>query len=152
MNIAIIGGGGGASNAANVIRKLDKDARIDIFTNRGEIGNLPCEIPFVLKGTLPSWESSFAFRDKFYKERNIQVHLNTEVTELIRADKRLVAGGETYEYDKAILDLGAIPSIPQISGIQSIHMLLTLFKVISMSHVMDMFCFLNFTIQVGDSI
>ena len=117
MRVCIVGGGGGASNAANVIRRLDKEAQIDIFTNRGEIGNLPCEIPFVLKGTLPSWESSFAFRDKFYQERNIQVHLNTEVTEIIRAEKRLVAGGETHHYDKAILDLGAVPAIPSIPGL-----------------------------------
>jgi NADH oxidase (H2O2-forming) len=117
LKVCIVGGGGGASNAANVIRSLDRQAQIDIFTNRGEIGNLPCEIPFVLKGTLPSWESSFAFRDKFYEERNIKVHLDTEVTEIVRQEKRLMAGGESYNYDKAILDLGAIPVIPPIPGL-----------------------------------
>ena len=117
MRICIVGGGGGASNAANVIRSLDRQAHIDIFTNRGEIGNLPCEIPFVLKGTLPSWESSFAFRDKFYEERNIQVHRNTEVTEILRKEKRLTAGGENHNYDKVILDLGAIPVTPPVPGL-----------------------------------
>ena len=117
MRICIVGGGGGASNAANVIRSLDRQAHIDIFTNRDEIGNLPCEIPFVLKGTLPSWESSFAFRGKFYEERNIEVHLNTEVTEILRKEKRLTAGGENYTYDKAILDLGAAPVIPPLPGL-----------------------------------
>jgi NADH oxidase (H2O2-forming) len=117
LRVCIVGGGGGASNAANVIRTLDREARIDIFTNRGEIGNLPCEIPFVLRGTLPSWESSFAFRDRFYKERDIEVHLNTEVTEIITEEKRLTAGGESHDYDKAILDLGATPLIPSIPGL-----------------------------------
>ena len=117
MKVCIVGGGGGASNAANVIRSLDGQAQIDIFTNRDEIGNLPCEIPFVLKGTLSSWESSFAFRDKFYEERNIKVHLDTEVTEIVRQEKRLMAGGKSYNYDKAILDLGAIPVIPPIPGL-----------------------------------
>jgi NADPH-dependent 2,4-dienoyl-CoA reductase/sulfur reductase-like enzyme len=117
LKVCIIGGGGGASNAANIIRNLDKQARIDIFTNRGEIGNLPCEIPFVLKGTLPSWESSFAFKEKFYKERNIEVHRNTEVTEILREEKRLTTGGANYNYDKAILDLGAIPVIPPLLGL-----------------------------------
>jgi len=117
LRVGIVGGGGGASNAANVIRSLDKEAQIDIFTNRGEIGNLPCEIPFVLRGTLPSWESSFAFRDKFYQERNIEVHLNTEVTEIVREEKRLIAGGESHNYDKAILNLGATPLIPSIPGL-----------------------------------
>jgi NADH oxidase (H2O2-forming) len=117
LKVCIVGGGGGASNTANVIRSLDKQARIDIFTNRGEMGNLPCEIPFVLKGVLPSWESSFAFKDKFYRERNIEVHLNTEVTEIIREEKRLIAGGNSHSYDKAILDLGATPIIPPTPGL-----------------------------------
>jgi NADH oxidase (H2O2-forming) len=117
MKVCIVGGGGGASNAANIIRSLDKEARIDIFTNRGEIGNLPCEIPFVLKGTLPSWESSFAFRDRFYKERDIGVHLDTEVTEILREEKCIVAGGESYQYDKVVLDTGATPVIPPIPGL-----------------------------------
>jgi len=117
MKVCIVGGGGGASNAANVIRRLDKGAQSDIFTDRAEIGNQPCEIPFVLKGDLPSWNDTFVFRQKFYSERDINVHLNTEVTEIIRSEKRLIAGGESYSYDKLILDLGAIPTIPPIPGI-----------------------------------
>lgn len=117
MKICIVGGGGGATNAANVIRSLDKEARIDIFTNREDIGNLPCEIPFVIKGALPSWESSFAFREKFYKERNINVHFNSEVSEIIRQEKRLVVAGNSYAYDKIVLDLGSIPDIPSIPGL-----------------------------------
>jgi len=117
LRVCIVGGGGGASNAANVIRSLDRQAQIDIFTNRGEIGNLPCEIPFVLRGTLPSWESSFAFRDRFYKERGIEVHLNTEVTEINREEKTLTDGGQSHHYDKVILDLGATPIIPPIPGL-----------------------------------
>ena len=50
MKVSIVGGGGGASNAANVIRRLDKEAQIAIFTDRAEIGTQPCEIPFVLNG------------------------------------------------------------------------------------------------------
>jgi len=117
MKVCIVGGGGGASNAANVIRLLDKEAQIDIFTKRSYIGIQPCEIPFALGGFLSSWDDTFVFREKFYKERDIHVHLNTEVTEIITDKKYLVAGGERYKYDKAILDLGATPAIPPIPGI-----------------------------------
>jgi len=117
MKVCIVGGGGGANNAANVTRSLDKDAQIDIFTTRDEIGYIPCEIPFVLRGVVPSWEDSFAFREKFYQQRNITVHLNTEVTDILRKEKRLVAGGNTYDYDKVILDLGGSPTIPPIPGL-----------------------------------
>ena len=117
MRIAIVGGGGAASNAANVIRRLDKDARIDIFTDRPEIGTQPCEIPFVLSGCLPSWDDTFVFRKKFYDERNISVHFDTLVTRLERSERRLFAGTESYEYAKLILDLGAVPTIPAIPGV-----------------------------------
>jgi len=117
MKVCIIGGGGGASNAANVIRQLDKEAQIDIFTKRSNIGIQPCEIPFVLNGFLPSWEDTYVFREKFYRERNINVYLSTEVTEIVRDRKYLIAGGKSYNYDKAILDLGAIPIVPPFSGI-----------------------------------
>jgi len=119
MKVCIVGGGGGASNAGDVIRRLDTQAQIDIFTNRDEIGNQPCEIPFVLRGDLPSWEDTFVFREKYYSQRDINVHLNTEVTEIIREEKRLVAGGQSYDYDKAILDLGAIPIVPPIPGVDA---------------------------------
>ena len=117
MNVCIVGGGGGASNAANVIRRLDREARIDIFTDRAEIGNQPCEIPFVLKGDLPSWDDTVVFKKKFYSERDINVHFNTDVTELIRPEKRITAGGESYGYDKLILALGATPTVPYFSGL-----------------------------------
>jgi len=117
MKVCIVGGGGGASNAANVIRRLDKEAQIDIFTKRGYIGIQPCEIPFVLGGFLPSWDDTYVFREKFYRERDVNVHLSTEVTEIVRDKKVLLAGGKIYNYDKAILDLGATPAISPIPGI-----------------------------------
>ncbi len=117
MRVCIVGGGGGANNAANVIRRLDKEAQIDLFDKRSEIGHEPCEIPYVLSGFLPSWQDSFVFRPKFYNERNINVHLNTEVTDIITEEKRLIAGGESYSYDKAILDLSSTPTIPPVQGL-----------------------------------
>jgi NADH oxidase (H2O2-forming) len=117
MKVCIVGGGGGASNAANVIRRLDSEAQIDIFTMRDYIGTQPCEIPFVLEGFLPTWEDTYVFRERFYKERNINVHLATEVTEIIRTEKRIIAGGESYGYEKLILDMGALPQVPSIPGV-----------------------------------
>jgi len=117
MRVCVIGGGGGASNAANVIRRLDEEAQIDLFNKRSEMGHQPCEIPYVLRGLLSSWQDTFVFNQKFYDERNINVHLNTEVTDIIREEKSLIAGGEIYRYDKAILDLGSISVTPPIPGL-----------------------------------
>jgi len=116
MKVCIIGGGAGGRSAAGRIRQLDKKAQIDILTKQSEIGYAPCELPFVLRGSTVSWDDIF-YPGNFFDERQINVHMNTEVTEILKQEKRIVSGGESYTYDKAILSLGAIPSIPPIPGL-----------------------------------
>jgi NADH oxidase (H2O2-forming) len=116
MKVCIIGGGAGGRNASGRIRQLDKEAQIDVFTKQDEVGYAPCELPFVLRGNTVTWEDIF-YPGDFFKERQINVHFNTEVTNILRQEKRIIAGGESYAYDKVILSLGAIPSIPPIPGL-----------------------------------
>jgi len=116
MKVCIIGGGAGGRSASGRIRQLDKEAQIDVFTNQSEIGYAPCELPFVLRGSIVTWEDIF-YPGDFFKERQINLHVNTEVTDILREEKLIIAGGESYAYDKAILSLGAIPSIPPIPGL-----------------------------------
>jgi NADH oxidase (H2O2-forming) len=115
MKVCIIGAGAGGRSASGRIRQLDKQAQIDIFSTQSEIGYAPCEPPFVLKG-VSRWDDIF-YPGKFFEERNVTVHLNTEVTDILREGKRIVAGGESYPYDKLILSPGAVPSIPPIPGL-----------------------------------
>jgi NADH oxidase (H2O2-forming) len=116
MRICIVGGGGGASNAANMARRLDREAQIDIFTDRPDIGHQPCEIPFALSGYLRSWDDIYVFRRKFYDQRGISVHFDTRVTKIVPNEKRLLCGTDSHSYDKLILDLGAVPATPAIPG------------------------------------
>jgi len=115
MKVCIIGAGAGGRSASGRIRKLDKQAQIDIFSTQSEIGYAPCEPPFVLRG-VARWDDIF-YPGKFFEERNITVHLSTEVTDILRKEKRIVAGGQSYSYDKLILSPGAVPSIPPIPGL-----------------------------------
>jgi len=116
MRVCIVGGGGGASNAANMARRLDGEAQIDIFTDRSDIGYQPCEIPFVLSGYLPSWDDIYVFKQKFYAQREIEVHFDTRVTRIAPEEKLLFCGAGSQSYDKLILDLGAVPVTPAIPG------------------------------------
>jgi len=115
MKVCIIGAGAGGRGASGRIRQLDKQAQIDIFSTQSEIGYAPCEPPFVLRG-VARWDDIF-YPGKFFEERNITVHLSTEVTDILREEKRIIAGGKSYPYDKIILSPGAIPSIPPIPGL-----------------------------------
>ena len=115
MKVCIIGAGAGGRSASGRIRQLDKQAQIDIFSTQSEIGYAPCEPPFVLKG-VSRWDDIF-YPGKFFEERNITVHLSTEVTDILRKEKLIIAGGKHYPYDKLILSPGTVPSVPPIPGL-----------------------------------
>jgi NADH oxidase (H2O2-forming) len=115
MKVCIIGAGAGGRSASGRIRQMDKQAQIDIFSTQSEIGYAPCEPPFVLRG-VGSWDNIF-YPGNFFEDRKITVHLNTEVTDILRKEKRIIAGGNSYSYDKLVLSPGAVPSIPPIPGI-----------------------------------
>jgi len=115
MRVCIIGAGAGGRSASGRIRELDKQAQIDIFSTQSEIGYAPCEPPFVLRG-IACWDDIF-YPGKFFEKRNITVHLSTEVTDILRKEKRIIAGGKSYPYDRLLLSPGAIPSIPLIPGL-----------------------------------
>jgi len=115
MRVCIVGAGAGGRSASGRIRELDKQAQIDIFSTQSEIGYAPCEPPFVLRG-VASWDDIF-YPGKFFDKRNINVHLSTEVTDILRKEKRIIAGGKSYPYDRLLLSPGAIPSVPPIPGL-----------------------------------
>jgi NADH oxidase (H2O2-forming) len=119
MRVCIIGAGDGGAIAANEIRRRDSEAQIDIFSKRASLGCPPCEMPLVMSGTVATWDELVrGFRqNSFWHKRNINLHLNTEVTDIIRHEKRIVTKGEEYAYDKLILALGATPSIPSFPGL-----------------------------------
>lgn len=116
MKVCIIGGGAGGRSASRRIRQLDKETQIDVFTKQSEVGYAPCELPFVLRGNIVTWDDIF-YPGNFFKEKEINVHFNTEVTDILRQEKCIIAGGENYSYDKAILSLGAVPTTPPIPGL-----------------------------------
>ena len=119
MKICIVGAGDAGAVAALQIRRLDSKAEIDIFSKRAELGCPPCEMPLVLGGAVGHWEELIrGLRTRsFYEKRNINIHLNSEVTDIFRKGSYIIAEGRRYEYDKLILALGATPSIPSFPGL-----------------------------------
>jgi len=121
MKVCIIGAGDAGAIAALQVRRLNSEAQVDVFSKREELGCNPCEIPLVLSGIVNKWEDLYrGYRvTPFYEKRNIKLHLNTEVTDILRDERKIIANGETYDYDKAILAMGATPTIPPFSGLDN---------------------------------
>ena len=119
MKVCVIGTGDGGSTAANQLRRLASDVQIDSFSQRAELGVPPCEMPLVIGGTVATWDELVrGFRqNSFWEKRSIGMHLNTEVAEIVKEEKYLIADSKKYSYDKLILALGATPSIPSFPGL-----------------------------------
>jgi NADPH-dependent 2,4-dienoyl-CoA reductase/sulfur reductase-like enzyme len=119
MRVCIVGAGDGGSMAAIQVRRLDRDAQIDIFSKRAGLGCPPCEMPLVVGGTVAGWDELIrGFRqDSFWEKVNVSVHLNTEVADIAREKRCIIADGKEYSYDKLILALGATPVIPAFPGL-----------------------------------
>lgn len=119
MKVGIIGTGDGGSTAASQVRRLDSETQIDAFSSRNMLGIPPCEMPLVLGGSIATWDELVrGFRqNSFWEKREINLNLNTTVTEIIRQDKYIVADGKKYSYDKLILALGSAPTIPDFPGL-----------------------------------
>jgi NADPH-dependent 2,4-dienoyl-CoA reductase/sulfur reductase-like enzyme len=119
MKVCIIGAGDAGAIAALQTRRLNSEAQIDVFNRREELGCNPCEIPLVLRGSVSKWEDLYrGYRvTPFYEKRNIRLHLNSEVTDMLRDKKKIIANDHEYSYDKAILALGTTPSIPCFAGL-----------------------------------
>jgi NADPH-dependent 2,4-dienoyl-CoA reductase/sulfur reductase-like enzyme len=118
MKACIVGAGDAGAIATLQVHRLDSEARIDVFSKRQELGCNPCEMPLVLSGIVSKWEDLMrGYRvTSFYEKRNIKLHLNTEVTDILKSEKKLIANGKTYGYDKVILALGAAPTVPILQG------------------------------------
>jgi NADPH-dependent 2,4-dienoyl-CoA reductase/sulfur reductase-like enzyme len=119
MKVCIIGSGDAGAIAALQVRRLNSEAQIDVFSRRAELGCNPCEIPLVLSGIVSKWEALYrGYRvTPFYEKRNIRLHLNSEVTDILRDKRKITANGQEYGYDKAILALGTTPIIPSFPGL-----------------------------------
>ncbi|MFC1934961.1 FAD-dependent oxidoreductase, partial [Chloroflexota bacterium] len=93
MKVCIIGSGNGGLTAAVQVRQLNRDVQIDIFSKRADMGCSPCEMPLLIGGVLTNWDELVRGfrRGSFWEKRNVSVHLSTEVTDIDRKGKCIIA-------------------------------------------------------------
>ena len=84
MKVVIVGGGAGGISTASNIRKLDQNIEITVLTRDNKVAYSPCAIPYVLSGTIESFDDIIMRTPEDYKEKNIDVITEVEVTEVDR--------------------------------------------------------------------
>lgn len=121
MKVVIVGGGAGGMSTASNIRKLDKDIEITVITRDNKVAYSPCAIPYVLSGAIESFDDIVMRTPEDYKNKNIDVIVEAEVTAVDSKVKTVTYqkdGEETVlDYDKLVLATGGNPFIPPMQGV-----------------------------------
>jgi len=116
MRVIVVGNGIAGVMCSKFLRDRGLQADIDIFTDeKYDYYPRPNLIEF-LAGRIPE-NRLFAFKEEWYLEKNLNVHLETPVHSIVSEEGKLVTGGEKEEkYDILVLANGSRPFIPPIQG------------------------------------
>lgn len=111
MRVVIIGAGAAGLTLASKIRRNDDKTEIIIFTKGEDIAYSPCAIPLVLGGCIESFDDIIMHDADYYLDKNIQIHLSTNVTSVDSKNKTITfendENTEKLEYDKLVLATGS---------------------------------------------
>lgn len=111
----IIGNGIAANTAAENIRKTDPEGSVTMFSREQHYFYYTPALPELISGE-KEINSITIHNEKWYQSNQIEIHLNTTVTEIDPASKTVTAGGNRYSYDKLLLATGGFSFVPPISG------------------------------------
>lgn len=121
MKVVITGGGAAGASCATRLRRLDENIEILILEKTNEVSIANCGLPYYCSGVIKERGKILVSTPLRFKTMfNIDVKLNTEVTQINRNEKFvLTKDGEKIYYDKLVLSQGASPIKPPINGINN---------------------------------
>lgn len=115
----IIGNSAAGISAAEEIRRRDKDAKVIMLSSEDYPAYCRCLISYYLAKEIK--EEKIALRPQsFYKDNNIELLLNKEVTRVDPRKSRVILADKTQiNYDALLIATGASPKFPEnIKGIK----------------------------------
>lgn len=123
MKVIIVGGVAGGAGTAARLRRNDEHAQIIMLEKGPYISFANCGLPYYIGGIIEDKEELQLQTPESFNERfNVDVRVNSEVTEVDTQDKKVTVTnhqtGEVYTetYDSLVLSPGARPIRPRIEG------------------------------------
>ncbi|MGH3339506.1 MAG: NAD(P)/FAD-dependent oxidoreductase, partial [Propionibacteriaceae bacterium] len=114
--IVVVGGGAGGMGAAGGVKAADPGAEVLVYTGFDDVAYSPCGIPYVHGREIENFEKLFLASKQAYVDAGIDVHYNTDVTnvDVKRRTIRVASEGEVA-WDTLVLATGfnyADPGVP----------------------------------------
>jgi nitrite reductase (NADH) large subunit len=118
MHIVIIGNGIAGVTAARIIRENKPNVSISLYTNEKYV-YYPRPRLYELLSEEVNPVDIFAFSPEWYQNRDLRIHLNTEVLGIEISSKALLLEDHSrVYYDRLLLANGSHPFIPPIKGVE----------------------------------
>jgi len=111
MKVVIVGCGAAGATAAQFARKQDRTADIVMLEKGPYPQYSKCALPWVVSGELAP-EDTIEFSQEWFDKANIDLRLNTEVTDIDFESKAVHTADGKEAYDVLILATGARPFSP----------------------------------------
>lgn len=112
----IVGNGAAGFFAADSIRKRNKSCKVAIISTENNLTYFRPQLSDYLSTLIPD-DEFYVVNGNWYKDNNIDVHLNSCVATIKPEDKKVIlSDGKELNYDKLILANGSSNFIPPIKG------------------------------------
>ncbi|MDE6124505.1 MAG: FAD-dependent oxidoreductase [Eubacterium sp.] len=115
MKYVIIGASAAGLAAAESIRRADKAGEITVLTKEAYLPYSRPSISYYLKGVVDE-KDMYLRKASYYKENNINIITNSNVTKIDTEKKTVKAGRKEYPYDKLCLATGSKPFVPPMKN------------------------------------
>ncbi|MHB8771317.1 MAG: NAD(P)/FAD-dependent oxidoreductase [Syntrophales bacterium] len=117
MQYIIVGGSAAAISAVESIRSLDRDSRIDLFSDEETPLFSRVLLPYYVAEELSKPLLNFRAAD-FFEANRVTPHLGVKVTSLNATTKTVMTSdGKSYTFDKLLLATGGRAIVPPIPGV-----------------------------------
>lgn len=132
--VVIIGGGASGAKAAAKLSRLDKNIKIELYTQEEMVSYSACGLPFYIEGLITDINSLVIRTPEEFQKQGVKVYLNSKCTKINPDEKTVeILNLENNEkklvpYDNLVIATGARPFIPPIDniGLNNIFTLKTL--------------------------
>jgi len=109
----IIGNSAAGIAAVEAIRQKDKESKVIVISEEEYSAYCRCLISYFLAGEVKE-EKIFYRPENFYKDNNVELHLNKKVARVDPKKNRVICEDKTgFDYDSLLIATGASPKFPE---------------------------------------
>jgi NADPH-dependent 2,4-dienoyl-CoA reductase/sulfur reductase-like enzyme len=116
-NLIIVGGGAGGASAAAEAKRNNPSLNVTILQTAKFVSHSACPTPYYIGDIIKDERKLVAMTPEKFRERGIEVHLNTEVVNINCMENSVeTRNNHRFPYDFLVIGTGTSAVIPDIPG------------------------------------